>query len=451
MGLFFIPQSPHLPISPIIRVYTEHKRMPTKKKPKKDRLREKAEKLLSKKPKAPPKIEDKDIKKLVHELQVHQIELEMQNDELQRAQAIIEESRSRYSDLYDCAPAGYFTLTGGGEILEVNLTGACLLNIERTKLLHRPFSLFVEPSYRDIFSEHCRQALRRGEETKCEFKMVRRGGGGFYAFVNSISATRGSSLRVRTIVTDITQRKQAEEEIRRLNKQLEQRIIELRESEARLRLFSSQRINIQESERKRIAIEIHDDLGQSLNGIKFKIQNTIQRFKEEENVGAIKNLEELIPVIQEAIEDARRIQMDLRPSLLDDLGIVATISWFCRKFQNTYTGIQVDTRLDIDEEGLPNALKTVIYRTLQEAMNNVAKHSGASKVLLFLTNKGKGVELTIRDNGQGFDPDEALSRDGARRGSGLTSMRQRTEFSGGTFSIESNPGQGTTIRMTWPT
>jgi PAS domain S-box-containing protein len=397
------------------------------------------------------------MKTLVHELQVHQIELEMQNDELRRAQVEIEESRSKYSDLYDFAPAGYFSLNAGGEIVRVNLTGACLLNIDREKLLHRLLSAFVEPSYQWVFTEHFRKAFSQGEGTHCELKMVREGGEPFHAFLNSISSNEGSAIRVRTIIADITDRKRAEEEVRHLNEELKQRNIDLKDSEDHLRLLSARLINIQETERRRTATEIHDSLGQSLNAIKFRFQETIRQLEaaaeeaaaEGERRAAAKQLRNLIPVIQTAIEEARRIQMDLRPSILDDLGIIPTISWFCREFQNTYTGIEVNPRIEIEENALPSSLKTVIFRVLQEAMKNAAKHSGASHVHLSLVKNGNNTELTVQDDGLGFDLDKTLSNEGKKR-LGLTSMRERTEQSGGRFSIESARGKGTTVRMVWP-
>ncbi|OGP92339.1 MAG: hypothetical protein A2156_14745 [Deltaproteobacteria bacterium RBG_16_48_10] len=234
---------------------------------------------------------------------------------------------------------------------------------------------------------------------------------------------------------------------------------ELRESEGRLRLLSSELINLQENERKRIALEVHDSLGQSLNAIKFKMENTIGRLeksgegggeKEEERQIAIKHLKEIIPVIQESIDDARRIQMDLRPSILDDLGILATISWFCRQFEKTYANIKIDPKIDINEEAVPKPLKIVIYRILQEALNNTAKHSKASLAILFLKKKANRVELTIQDNGRGFDLNEKLSAEGLGRGLGLTSMQERAQLTGGTFVIESVKDKGTTIQVWWP-
>jgi PAS domain-containing protein len=149
---------------------------PTKKKSKKELLRQRAEKLLSENSKIVSKVEDKDAKKLVHELQVHQVELEMQNEELRRAQAEVEESRTKYSNFYDFAPAGYFIFSQGGEILEVNLTGANLLSAERTKLLHSPFSTFVDPEFRSLFRDHRLNLLKPEAKERCELKLIGKNG-----------------------------------------------------------------------------------------------------------------------------------------------------------------------------------------------------------------------------------------------------------------------------------
>jgi len=219
---------------------------------------------------------------------------------------------------------------------------------------------------------------------------------------------------------------------------------ELRESENRLRHLSSQLLTVQENERKRISREIHDGLGQSLSAIKFKVEGMTQQMRGSRYKKMAESLETILPIIQESIEESRRIQMDLRPSILDDLGIIATLNWFSREFQKTYSDIHIDKKIDIQENEVPDTLKTVIYRISQEALNNIAKHSRAILIQLSLERKEDRIELIIVDNGMGFDLETS------KRGLGLTSMRERTELSGGTFVIESNLGKGTTIRAEWP-
>jgi signal transduction histidine kinase len=136
--------------------------------------------------------------------------------------------------------------------------------------------------------------------------------------------------------------------------------------------------------------------------------------------------------------------MDLRPSVLDDLGILATIGWFTREFQKVYSHISVEKQISVEENEIPDSLKTVLFRVMQEAMNNVAKHSKADLIRLTLRKTADKIELFINDNGAGFDLESI------RQGVGLTSMRERTELLGGTFAVESILGKGTTIRASWP-
>lgn len=214
----------------------------------------------------------------------------------------------------------------------------------------------------------------------------------------------------------------------------------LRESEERLRDLSARLLTAQEEERKRISHEIHDALGSLLSGVRFMAENLLRQ------IGGSEDLEDMIRYIQQACDETRRIQTALHPPLLDDLGIIATLNWLSREFQKTYGTIKIQSSIDITEEAIPPSIKIVIYRVVQEALNNVAKHSSASIVTLTLRMNG-GVQFSVKDNGRGI-PTADGSR--ARRGIGLSSMKERTELSGGTFSVESSPGEGTTITALWP-
>ncbi|MBW1690904.1 MAG: PAS domain S-box protein [Deltaproteobacteria bacterium] len=224
----------------------------------------------------------------------------------------------------------------------------------------------------------------------------------------------------------------------------------LRDSEERLRFLSSQLLRAQEKERKRIAGELHDGIGQILSAIKFGVEDTLNRLDEHTAAEVASALEAVIPVIQNGVEEVRRICMDLRPSILDDLGILATISWFCREFQVIYADIRIEQEIDIEEGDVPEALKIVIYRVLQEALNNIAKHSKATLVRLCLIKSGDAIELRVDDNGLGFNLADELAKDIPTRGLGLASMKERTETSGGSFSVTSVPGKGSNLRASWP-
>jgi signal transduction histidine kinase len=135
--------------------------------------------------------------------------------------------------------------------------------------------------------------------------------------------------------------------------------------------------------------------------------------------------------------------------LLEDLGILSTISWFCREFETVYSGIRIDKQISIEEEDVSEPLKIVVFRILQEALNNVAKHSNANVVRVALRRTDDQIDFVIEDNGQGFEDEGGRSVKVANGGFGITSMRERVEISGGSFSIEPSKGLGTTVRASW--
>jgi signal transduction histidine kinase len=132
------------------------------------------------------------------------------------------------------------------------------------------------------------------------------------------------------------------------------------------------------------------------------------------------------------------------------LGILTTLNWHCREFQKIFCHIRIEKKIDISEDDVPHSLKTVIYRIFQEALNNISKHSRADLISFSLRKNSGSIELTIQDNGQGFDVEKISSTESSRKGMGLGNMRERTELSGGSFSIESGKESGTVIRALWP-
>jgi signal transduction histidine kinase len=236
---------------------------------------------------------------------------------------------------------------------------------------------------------------------------------------------------------------------RRARQRAQESSLELTRANEGLRNLSSKLLSAHEDERKRIAGEIHDTLGAYLAGIKFKIEDAKLQIGKTGSA-LIESLNTIIPLVQECIEECRRIQQDLRPSILDDLGLLAALSWFCRRFETIYSHIRTEQTIQIEEGEIPSDLKIVIYRFAQEAMNNIAKHSKADLVRLSLRKVDRKMEVTIHDNGQGFNLEKVLSQESTTKGLGLSSMRERTELSGGSFAIESAEGKGTIIRASWP-
>lgn len=168
-------------------------------------LRKRAEELLTGQSENLDELSKTDIKGLIHELRVHQIELEMQNEELRRAQLELQDSQDKYVDLYDFAPVGYFTLNELGIILEVNLTGAALLGIERRFLIGRRFSQYIDKENHELFYLHRKRLLESTTRQACEMRMLRGGGTPFYAQLESTAVfNEGRFRHFRVAMLDIT-------------------------------------------------------------------------------------------------------------------------------------------------------------------------------------------------------------------------------------------------------
>jgi len=186
--------------------------------PKYDALRKEAEEILKSKKGVPDKVSDMDFPELLHEFMVYQAELEIQNEELRVAQRRLEESQSKYVDLYDFAPIGYFTFDKHGKILEVNLAGAQLLGIERSILVKTSFPIFIMSSYKTVFFSHLKKVLESGTKQTCELKIIKKKDGSqFYAHLESIAVSdNAGNHSCRTAISDISKQKQLADEIKRL-------------------------------------------------------------------------------------------------------------------------------------------------------------------------------------------------------------------------------------------
>ena len=363
------------------------------------------------------------------------LEMGIDITERKRAEEALREA-SRYNrSLIEASLDPLVTISAEGRVMDVNRATELVTGTNRQELIGSDFSdYFTDPvkakeGYQQVFTEGTVRdyplAIRHtsGKVTDVLYHAA--------VYRNEAGEIQGVFAAAR----DITERKRAEEA--------------LCESEARLKYLSSQLLTVQENERKSIAREVHDSLGQSLSAIKFKVESVITDMRESGHKEIVKSLETIVPIIQTSLEEARRIQMDLRPSVLDDLGILPTLDWFCRDYQKIYSHIRIEKETHIKESDLSPELKTVIYRVTQEAMNNIAKHSKANLVHLSLNKKENKIELTIRDNGIGFDLEQVIDREASKRGLGLTSMRERIQLSGGSFVIESTLGQGTTVSAIW--
>lgn len=222
---------------------------------------------------------------------------------------------------------------------------------------------------------------------------------------------------------------------------------ELRQSEQAMHQLSSLLITAQENERKRIANELHDGIGQRLSAIKFSVEDVLRCAEESAGAPSLERLRDVVGKIRDSIEEVRRTSMDLRPSILDDLGLVATINWFCREFGTMFPWIEVKKSVAIQETSLREEFKVVIFRIMQEAFHNISKHASANRVELSLQLQGDRLALQIKDNGCGFVMDADVVNGPSL---GLKSMRERAELMGGLFDIHTVSGEGTRVCAFWP-
>ncbi|MEW6443711.1 MAG: PAS domain-containing sensor histidine kinase [bacterium] len=354
-----------------------------------------------------------------------------------RTEEALRLSEQKFSKIFQFSPIwiGIASLEQG-LLIEVNEAFSRITGYDREEALGRTtleLGMWPDPQER----EKAISILRQSQPLRNHEVDLRMKSGEIRTFLWSAEIIRiaGEPSLVSAFV-DITERKRMEEA--------------LRKSEGKLRFLSSKLLSAQEEERKRLALELHDTIGAALTSVKYQVESIVAGTGAQIPERAVRSLEGLIPVVQHAIEDARRIYMDLRPSILDDLGIVATIHWHCKEYARLHPEIRVDQRIAIREKDVPGPLKIVILRILQEAMHNSAKHSRADRIFVALTGEGPHIRLSVEDNGQGFDPIEAETRRSPQSGLGLVSMRERAELSGGSFCIQSGPGKGTRIVASWP-
>jgi len=363
--------------------------------------------------------------------------LVMEIVERKRIERELWDSHERYRLLIDTMNEGLAVQNVNGELTYVNNHLCHMLGYSHEELLGRPVVEFVAPRCQSKILE-CLQASDTCLGQHFEIEWVCKDGKRIYTNVSPqpILNPEGGNGGFFAVITDLTDRRNAEEK--------------LRKSENELRLLSAQLLTAQEVERKRIARELHDGIGQSLSALKFCLENSLGLFERYGIEKGMPVLQGLIPKMQQEIEEVRRISMGLRPTTLDDLGIVPTIAWFSREFRAIYRNIHLDTRIDVQEHQVPVQLKTVVYRIMQEALNNVVKHAHADSVRVDLTSTDSAIEIQIADNGQGFDASEFNNHSGSSSGMGLSSMRERAENSGGHISIVSSRNLGTQIKVSWP-
>jgi signal transduction histidine kinase len=414
-------------------------------------------------------------RRLLHELQVHQIELEMQNEELRLARDEMEAGLAKYSELYDFAPVGYFTLNPGAVICECNLAGASLLGVARSALVNRRFTPFVQAEHREAFGTLLRQVFDHAAMAERDVQLRRAGDRVIDVRIRCNRSEGGG--RCQMAVVDLTQHKlaeQAEVVKRRLeivsasNQVLEaevgrrrkveqalsaselharQLLAESQKMQAKIRDYTRQILRVQEDQRKAISRDLHDKVGQLLAGIGIHL-NAFASAAARDPQKIKAKIRPILQLVAKSADSVHRFARELRPASLDDLGLIPALRTYLKdlpKQQNC----KIQFAAFEGVEAMDSERRMVLYRVTQEALTNVAKHAKATRVNVSIFKAPGGVRLEIADNGRAFNV-ARLASDAFRQRLGMVGMRERVEMVGGRFRVLSKAGVGTTVQAEVP-
>lgn len=370
--------------------------------------------------------------RMLHELGVHQVELEMQNDELRRTQVELSTAQARYFDLYHMAPVGYCTLDERGQIRQANLAAASMLGLRVADLRDRLLTSFIDAQDQDAYYLYRRQPRPAGPPPSCELRMVRSDGGLLWVQLATTVAEDADGVpEQRVVMSDVTQHKQVE--------------AALRVSVQQSHWLSRRVLEAQETERRRIAMELHDELGQALTAIKINLQ-VGERFRGQT---PSELSTENIRIVDEALEQMRRLAYGLRPSMLDDLGLASALRWIAEQTAQR-SGLAIRFEPDVAGQRLPPEIEIAVFRIAQEALTNIVRHAQARNVLMSLSQERDALVLGVQDDGHGFDRVAMRARAAAGGSLGMLGMEERAALIGAVLQIESAPGQGSRLHLRCP-
>jgi len=346
--------------------------------------------------------------------------------ERKQAETAVRVSEEKYRTLVEQAADSIALYDSDGLLLDTNTSASRLLGYSREEFngmrltdVLLPEEIAENPVQFDVLSS--------GISTVKIRRMRRKDGTVVITEVRSQQLPDGRFL---SVIRDMTERIKAEEE--------------LKSSYKAVRSLTAHLQNIREEERTNIAREIHDELGQQLTVLKMDVAWLNKRFHgTDEKVN--QRLKDLLVMLDETVQSVRRISSQLRPSLLDDLGLTAAMEWQLGEFEKR-AGIKTSFNAPHDEIPIPEAAKTALFRIFQESLTNVVRHSGAKKLAVSLKEADHSLVMTIADNGKGFDPQKV----GDKKTLGILGMKERTEMIGGTYVINSMPGQGTSVIVSVP-
>lgn len=371
-------------------------------------------------------------------------------DRLRESTACLRESERKYRSIVENSLEGIFLLDRGGRLNEANAAMAHLLGYGTAADLidawtndpgRRPFSPAQTERLFDILST-------RGEIAGLELRLHRLDGKPIWAQLNArgVAGDDGAPYCLEGLLTDMTVRKHAEEDLRRHRDQLELEVgerkrteLELLASREQLRQLSAHLEAVREEERKRIAMEIHDELGQLLTALKMDV--SLLKMHLSGNSVAIRKADEMRELVEKTIQIVRHVASHLRPAALN-FGLASALEWLAEDFSR-HTQIPCHFHMKGAEPSFRDPRATAIFRIVQESLTNVARHAGASRVDVMLVSTEAGFELSICDDGRGFDIVAAR----AGYSYGLQGMAERARLIDARLHIQSERGAGSVVRL----
>jgi two-component system sensor histidine kinase UhpB len=353
----------------------------------------------------------------------------------------------RYRELFEHAPDGLLSTDAEGKIQDANRSAARLLRVLRREMIGRPLALFVSPEQRSSF--HARLAKFRAgpfEIKEWHVRLVPRGGEPVETAVaiTSVRDFPGGRPRLLCAVRDITRRMRIERRLKERERQYHALYRQMLSHRDALRVLSMRYLHAREEEAQRIAHQLHDEAGQ----ITASIHLALAEIGRELPAPGRKRLKEAVAYLDEIEDRLRRLSHELRPTILDDLGLKPALEFLAEGFA-ARTGIA--TRVEGSTRGRLNPLvETAIYRIVQEALANIGRHSAAGAASIHLERQPGGLCCAIRDDGVGFDASRILRGEAGRGSLGLLGVRERLDALGGRMRIRSSPGSGTELSVTVP-
>jgi len=353
--------------------------------------------------------------------------------ERKRAEQKVRESEEKYRSLASAADSMYL-VDRDCRYTFANEEYLSRLGLDSAEVIGRSYGEFHSKDDANRFAANVARVLQSGQSLQSEHKS-RRDRKTFLRTFSPVLDSQGGAVAVTVISKDITELKHMEDA--------------LTLSVGELRQLSKRLMDLQESERARISRELHDEMGATLTMLRINIASIKKSLPPESPAGIKAMLADAYALTKKMIDQIHQLTLDLRPQMLDDLGLVSTLRWYAEEF-----GQKTKIQVRISQKGwarrLDSETASVLFRIIQEALTNAAKHSRAKKVVIRLAQKTKGVEALVEDDGVGFDPREVERRPLKKRGIGFVSMKERSSLVGGELGIDSRPGGGTRIQARIP-